>query len=84
MSRDASFFSVPKTHRHLSSPKSNLPYMYVFISLFCCNQDQISFLISIFFTSKRHRLVNETLKDELASGVHALSIQVISLKQCFD
>lgn len=26
---------------------------------------------------QRHRLVNDTLKEELASGVHALSIQVI-------
>ena len=29
---------------------------------------------------QRHRLVNESLKDELASGVHALSIQVLIIK----
>ena len=29
------------------------------------------------FYQQRHRMVNETLKEELATGVHALSIQVI-------
>ena len=29
-----------------------------------------------FFSLQRHRLVNDTLKEELSSGVHALSIQV--------
>ena len=31
------------------------------------------------FYQQRHRMVNETLKEELATGVHALSIQVIRL-----
>ena len=29
------------------------------------------------FYQQRHRMVNEILKEELATGVHALSIQVI-------
>ncbi|XP_027041671.1 uncharacterized protein LOC113669793 [Pocillopora damicornis] len=32
---------------------------------------------------QRHRLVNEVLKEELATGVHALSIQVINLTPKF-
>ena len=37
-----------------------------------------SFSLSFYF-KQRHRLVNETLKEELSSGVHALSIQVCFL-----
>ncbi|XP_065063123.1 DNA-binding transcriptional regulator BolA-like [Rhopilema esculentum] len=42
-------------------------------------------VVSELFSDKaliqRHRLVNETLKDELASGVHALSIQAKTPEQ---